>query len=172
MKRWYVVQVYAGYEDRVKAELAQRIKENSFSDLFGEVLVPSVKFKDDMGLLDAKDQRMFPGYVLIEAELNPETKRQVLSVPRVVKFLGGDDPVPLSVKEVERVMAGAKGEVVVKQEESDFILSGEVEIIDGAFAGFVGIVDKVDKAAERLRVMVSIFGRLTPVELSFNQVKR
>lgn len=172
-KRWYVVQVYAGYEDRAMEDMRRRVADSEYAQLFGDILVPSVKFKETFGMLaEEKDQRMFPGYVLIEMEMTPATQRLIQSVPRVAKFLGGATPAPLSAQEVERVMAGVRGEVVVETREHDFVGGQEVEIVDGAFAGFVGIVDKVDVAAERLTVMVSIFGRLTPVELGFNQVKR
>lgn len=172
MKRWYVIQVYAGYEEQVKTDLQNRIKEEGLEDFFGEVLIPSAKLKDYFTATDAKDQRLFPGYVLIEMELAPETMRLVTSAPRVLKFLGGKDPMPLSQQEIDRIISSVKGEVVVPSGAPEFVEGAEVDIVGGPFAGFVGIVDKMDKEAEKLTVMVSIFGRLTPVELSFDQVKR
>lgn len=96
----------------------------------------------------------------------------VLSSPRAIKFLGGKDPAPLSKKEADRVLSQVRGDVVVASKKSDFVEGSEIDIVDGPFAGFVGIIEKIDEEDEKLTVMVSIFGRMTPVELSFNQVKR
>ncbi len=172
MKRWYVIQVYAGYEDQVRSDLTMRIKQDNLEDKFGDILIPSAKLKEFFTATESKDQKLFPGYVLIEMESIPETIRLVTSSPRILKFLGGREPVPLSKKEIEKIISSMKGEVVVTSTKPEFIESSEVEISDGPFAGFVGIIDKVDNDAEKLTVMVSIFGRLTPVELSFEQVKR
>jgi transcriptional antiterminator NusG len=172
MKRWYVTQVYAGYEEPIKKDLMRRIKEESLEDLFGEILIPSVKLKQFFAVEEEQDEQLFPGYILIEMELTPETQRCVLANSRVFKFLGGKDPVPLTKKEIERVLAQVKGEVAVAAKKSDLVVGGEVTIKEGPFEGFVGVVDKIDEENEKLTVMVSIFGRMTPVELSFNQVKQ
>lgn len=173
MKRWYVAQVYPGYEEIVKKDLERRIEELE-SDLFGQVLVPSAKLKSMFVAQEEQiDERLFPGYILIEMEKNPETLAVVASTPKITKFLGGRDPLPLSKKEVERIISQVKGEVVVsKGRKEEFTEGAEVDIKEGPFAGFVGIVDRVDEESEKLTVMVSIFGRLTPVELTFEQVKK
>jgi len=172
MKHWYVVQVYAGYEEQVKEDISRRIVKDELEDLFGDVLVPSAKVKSFFAAADAKDERLFPGYVLVEMELAPESMQLVTLSPRVMRFLGGKDPIPLSKKEIERVISNIKGEVVVASQEPEFTEGSEIEIAEGPFAGFIGIVERIDKEAERLTVMVSIFGRLTPIELGFDQVKR
>lgn len=173
MKRWYVVQVYAGYEEAIKTDLVKRIQEKGMQDRFGDILVPSAKLKKLFEVADFKDQQLFPGYILIEMEVAPETVRLVTFNPRVLRFLGGQhEPVALTQKEIDRVISQIKGEISVAPEKSEFISGSEIEISEGPFAGFVGIVDKVDKENERLTVMVSIFGRMTPVELNFDQVKR
>lgn len=172
MKRWYVVQVYAGYEDHVKNDILRSVKELGLESLFGEILIPSAQVKDYFSAQDVKDQRLFPGYVLIEIEPVQEAFQLVSQTPRVLKFLGGKTPEAISLREIDRIHATMKGEVVVKSEKPDFTVGSEVDIVGGAFAGFVGIVENVDKENERLTVMVSIFGRMTPVELSFDQVKR
>jgi transcriptional antiterminator NusG len=171
MKKWYVIQVYAGYEDAVKADLTKRIQSEGLEDKFGEILIPSAKLKQVFDEQQGKDSQLFPGYMLIEMELLPETIRLVTSSMRVIKFLGGKDPVSLSKKEIDRVLGQVKGEVAVVQKKSEFTVGSEVEIKEGPFAGFVGIIDKVDEENERLTVMVSIFGRMTPVELNFSQIK-
>jgi len=172
MKRWYVIQVYAGYEEAVKTDVAKRIQEENLQESFGEILVPSAKLKKIFEAADDKDQQLFPGYMLIEMEAKPETIRLVTSSLRVVRFLGGTQPVPLSTREIERILSQMKGELVVSSQKSEFVVGSEVEIKEGPFAGFVGIIDKIDEENERLTVMVSIFGRMPPVELGFNQIKR
>lgn len=174
MKRWYVAQVYAGYEELVKKDLERRIAESE-GDLFGEVLLPSAKLKSFFTAEEEQtDERLFPGYILIEMEKVPEALAVVASIPKILKFLGGRDPVPLTKKEVERVISQVKGEVVItsKGTAEEFTQGSEIDIKEGPFAGFVGIIDKVDEESEKLTVMVSIFGRLTPVELTFDQVKK
>jgi len=172
MKRWYVVQVYAGFEETIKTDLEKQIKEHSLEQLFGEVLVPSAKMKSQFGSDEPEDQQLFPGYILVEAEIVPASFRLVTSHPRVLRFLGGKEPIPLRKKEIERVLSQVRGEVKVATEREEFTVGTEVEIKDGPFAGFVGIIDKVDGENEKLTVMVSIFGRMTPVELLYNQVKQ
>lgn len=173
MKRWYVVQVYAGYEEAVKADVEKRIQEKGLQERFGDILVPSAKLKQLFQAVDFKDQQLFPGYIIIEMEVAPETVRLVTSNPRVLRFLGGQhEPVPLAQKEIDRIISQIKGEIVVAPEKNEFIIGSEIEISDGPFAGFVGIIDRVDKESDKLTVMVSIFGRMTPVELNFDQIKR
>jgi transcriptional antiterminator NusG len=171
MKRWYVIQVYAGHEERVCEDLLSGFAKQGQPELYGNVVAPSAKFKDLLASTETKNQRLLPGYVLVELELCLETQRFVLNIPRVLRFLGGKNPMPLSPAEVERITSNVQSELIVNAGEVDFSPGLEVEITEGPFAGFVGIVDRVDKDAERLVVMVSIFGRLTPVELNFSQVK-
>lgn len=173
MKRWYVAQVYAGYEETVQKDILRRIREKN-DERFGDVLIPAATVKNFFAMDEQEeDERLFPGYILVEMEKEQETINMVTSTPRVIKFLGGTDPAPLSKKEVERILGQIKGEVVVAAAvKNDFVVGNEVDIQEGPFTGFVGIIDKVDDESERLTVMVSIFGRLTPVELSFDQVKK
>ncbi|MBA3954009.1 transcription termination/antitermination factor NusG [Candidatus Dependentiae bacterium] len=173
MKRWYVVQLYAGYENIVKADLLKRIEEKALQEFFGEVLIPSAKMKQFFNASDSlQDQQLFPGYMLIQMEATPEAIRLVTTTPRISRFLGGRDPVPLSTKEIDRVLAQIRGEMVVSGEKHQFEVGKEVEIKEGPFASFVGIIESIYEESEKLTVMVSIFGRMTPVELTFDQVKR
>jgi len=170
MKRWYVVQVYAGSEQAVQADIQKTIQERGTQDLFGEVLIPSAKLKQMFNTQESKDEQLFPGYIIVEMSPEQEAFRLVQSIYRVVRFLGGKNPVPLSKKEVDRIISQMEGELVVSPKTSDFVVNSEVEIKEGPFAGFVGIIERVDEESEKLTVMVSIFGRMTPVELGFNQV--
>lgn len=172
MKRWYVVQVYAGFEEAIKADLEKQIKADGLEQYFGEILVPAAKVKPQVDMEETEDQQLFPGYILVEAEIVPASFRLVTSHPRVLRFLGGKEPSPLAKKEVERIFSQVRGEVVVSAERAEFTIGSEVEIKEGPFAGFVGIIDKIDEENEKLIVMVSIFGRMTPVELLFSQVKQ
>ena len=170
MKRWYVVQVYAGSEQAVQADIQKTIQERGTQDLFGEVLIPSAKLKQMFNTQESKDEQLFPGYIIVEMSPEQEAFRLVQSIYRVVRFLGGKNPVPLSKKEVDRIISQMEGELLVSPKTSDFVVNSEVEIKEGPFAGFVGIIERVDEESEKLTVMVSIFGRMTPVELGFNQV--
>jgi len=171
MKRWYVVQVYAGFEEAVKSDLTKRIQDEGLQEIFGQVLIPSARLKQMFEAEETKDSQLFPGYVLIEMEAVPAAIRAVTSSSRVIKFLGGKEPIAISQKEIDRIVGQIKGEVSVAAKKSEFTVGSEVDITDGPFAGFVGIIEKIDDENERVTVMVSIFGRMTPVELGFNQIK-
>lgn len=171
MKRWYVVQVYAGFEEAVKSDLTKRIHDEGLEEKFGQILIPSARLKQMFDAQESKDAQLFPGYVLVEMESAPETIKLVTSSLRVIKFLGGKEPVAISQREIERILGQIKGELTVAAKKTDFAVGSEVDITDGPFAGFVGIIEKIDEENERVTVMVSIFGRMTPVELGFNQIK-
>jgi len=172
MKRWYVIQIFAGYEEAIKADLQKRIQETGMQDKFGEVLIPSAKMKQFFDAADAiKDEQLFPGYMLVEMEALPETIRLVTTVPRVTRFLGGKNPIALSQREIDRIIAQMKGEVKLSVDRHNFEVNKEVEIASGPFTGFMGVINSIDEENEKLSVMVSIFGRMTPVELGFDQVK-
>ena len=172
MKRWYVAQIYTGFEDVVKTDLEKRALEQGLADHFGEILVPTGEVATFFTESRTKKEKIFPGYLLINMEMNAESFRLVASNPRVTRFLGGEKPVPLTDKEVERVFSQMSGKLAALSEKASFMVGSEVQISSGPFAGFSGIIDKVDEDRERLTVMVSIFGRLTPVELGFDQVKK
>lgn len=173
MKRWYVVQVYAGYEEQIKSDIIKRIEELGISDLFGQILIPSAKAKRFFEIsTESVDQQLFPGYLVIEIEPVQEAFRVVATRPRVIRFLGGKEPVALSEKEVDRIQAQIRGEVIIPVKKHEFEMGKEVEIGEGPFAGFFGIIEKIDPESEKITVMVSIFGRMTPVELNFNQIKQ
>ncbi len=168
MKQWYIVQVLTGSEEKVKAELDSRISEAGLSESFGRILIPESSSLD----ADLEKEKFFPGYLVVEMELVGETKKLVLETNRVSKFLGGNDPAPLSIKEVERIFEQISGKVKPRANEIAFMVGGEVHITEGPFEGFVGVIEEIDEEREKLKVMVSIFGRMTAIELSFSQVKR
>src|SRR3990170_3882954 len=171
MKRWYVAQVFSGFEEQIKADIERQVEQSKLQDEVGRVLIPSAKLKTYFSSVDTEDQQLFPGYILIELELTDRVKKMISATPRLMRFLGGKDPVPLSSSEIEKVFARMEGEVVVASSEVQFSVRQEVEITQGPFTGFVGIVEEVDGESERLKVVVSILGRMTPVELNFDQVQ-
>lgn len=171
MKRWFVVQVYTGFEEVVKSDLEKRAIEEGSEELIDDVLIPTGELVSFFGEDEAKKEKIFPGYLLVHIEPSPEAYRLVISVPRVSRFLGGKEPVPLSDKEIDRVFSQMSGKISIGEEGTPFVVGAEVNIAKGPFSGFVGIIDKVEEDREKLTVMVSIFGRLTPVELGFDQVK-
>lgn len=172
MKRWYVVQVFTGFEDIVKADLVKRFEEENLQDALGEILIPTGEVASFFSDAKTKKEKIFPGYLLINMELNGETYRLVSSNQRVTRFLGGESPASLSDKEVERIFSQMSGKLSALSEKTSFVVGSQVHISNGPFSGFDGIIDKVDEDRERLTLMVSIFGRLTPVELGFDQVKK
>ena len=173
MKRWYVIQIYTGFEDIVKRDLEKRVQEEHLEDLVGQVLIPASEIASLFsGEGESKKEKIFPGYLLVQMEMTGETFRMVSSTPRVSRFLGGESPVALSDREVERVFTQMSGKLALASDRENFTLGSEIHISSGPFSGFVGIIDKVDDDKERLTVMVSIFGRMTPVELGFDQVKK
>jgi len=174
-KRWYVVQTYSGFENQVKRSLEERIRHSGMEDKFGEVLVPTeevIEMRD--GQKRRSERKFFPGYVLVQMEMDEDTWHLVKSAPKVLGFIGGtsDRPAPISDREVEvilnRVQEGAE-----KPRPKILFEPGEVvRIIEGPFNDFDGVVEEVDYDKSRLRVSVSIFGRSTPVELEFSQVEK
>ena len=167
--QWYVVQVYTGSEETVKAFLEKQMHEEELQDFFGEIVVPTSKVIDKFAAMDASQDRekIFPGYLIIQMLKNGDVDRFVSRAPRVSRILGA-----LTRSEVERIFAQISGECTVTSTQESFTIGSEVHITEGPFAGFVGIVDSLDEEHERVRVMVSIFGRMTPVELGLNEVKQ
>lgn len=171
-KNWYVVHTYSGYEDKVKTSIEKSLERKNLKDKIGRILIPREKVIESRGGKRKEATRKFyPGYILIEMELNDETWRLVNSTPRVTGFVGGDNPAPLEQEEVDVIVQQIeKGtQLPVK---AKFSVGDNVKITDGAFTNFNGYVDEVNEDNNRLRVMVTIFGRQTPVELNFMQVEK
>jgi len=174
-KRWYVVHAYSGFENQVKRSLQERIKRFGMEDKFGEILVPTEELVEMReGQKRKSERKFFPGYVLVQMEMNDDTWHLVKDVPKVMGFIGGtsDRPAPISDKEAEailnRIQEGAE-----KPRPKVLFEPGEVvRICDGPFNDFNGVVEEVDYEKSRMRVSVLIFGRSTPVDLEFSQVEK
>ncbi len=174
-KRWYVVHAYSGFENQVKKSLEQRIKRMEMEDYFGEILVPTeevVEIRD--GQKRRSERKFFPGYVLVQMELNDETWHLVREVPRVMGFIGGtsDRPAPISDAEADQILNRVKEGAEKPRPKVLFEVGEVVRVTDGPFTDFNGVVEEVNYDKSRLRVAVLIFGRSTPVELEFSQVEK
>lgn len=175
-KNWYVIHTYAGFEGRVKASLVERANQMGLVERVGQVLVPMedvIEIKD--GKRRTSKRKFFPGYVLVELEtpLTEDTIQLVKETPKVTGFVGGGArPIPLSQEEADSLLKQVHTGTAAPREQIRFIKGDSVRIIDGPFLGFNGLVDEVDTDHNRVKVLVSIFGRSTPVELGFLQVER
>lgn len=173
--RWYVVHAYSNYENQVKKTLEERIRRAGLEADFGQILVPTEEIVEMRhGQQRKSERKFFPGYVLVQMELNDVTWHLVKDVPKVLGFIGGggDKPSPITDQEAEvilnRVQAGAN-----KPRPKILFESGEiVRVVEGPFKDFNGVVEEVNYEKSRMRVSVLIFGRSTPVELDFGQVEK
>ena len=172
--RWYVVSAYSGFEQHVKRSLMERIKLNEMESSFGEIMVPTEEVVEmRAGTKHKSERKFFPGYVLVQMEMNEDTWHLVKDVPKVMGFIGGtsDKPAPISDKEANNILDRVQ-EGVEKPRPKVLFEPGEVvRIIDGPFNDFNGVVEDVDYDKSRIKVEVSIFGRSTPVDLEFGQVE-
>ncbi|GAB4488697.1 MAG: transcription termination/antitermination protein NusG [Thermodesulfovibrionales bacterium] len=171
-KHWYVVHTYSGFEEKVKLTLEDKIAGRGLQEKITKILIPVEKIVElRAGKKRESDKKFYPGYILVEMELDDETWHLVKETPRVTGFVGGQTPVPIPEEEVEIIIQQIeKGPVA--QVKTQFQKGESVRITDGPFSNFNGFVDEVDFDHGRLRVMVSIFGRQTPVELNFFQVEK
>lgn len=174
-KRWYVVQAYSGFEGRVKKSLEERIALDDMQDKFGSILIPTEEVVEMRGGQKRRSERkFFPGYVLVQMEMNDTTWHLVKSLPKVLGFIGGtsDKPAPISNREAEEIIGQMQTGESKPRPKVLFEAGEMVRVIDGPFADFNGAVEEVNYEKNRLRVAVSIFGRSTPVELEFDQVEK
>lgn len=172
-KRWYALRTYSGHENKVKAHLENEVKLAHFDDRISSVMVPSEKIVEvKEGKKKSKTKTFFPGYILVEAVLDKETKHLILNTPSVISFVGPKgEPAPLQIDEVRRLIGRMEERKDVEVMEVPFRSGDAVKVIDGPFNNFTGFVQDVNEEKMKLKVMVSIFGRKTPVELDFNQVE-
>lgn len=173
--RWYVVHAYSGYENQVMRTILERVQRFDLEDQFGEILVPTeevVEMRD--GKKRKSDRKFFPGYVLVQMEMNDATWHMVKESPRVLGFIGGtnDKPAPITDKEANAILQRVEDGVDKPRPKILFEPGEVVRVNDGPFTDFNGVVEEVNYEKSRLRVSVLIFGRSTPVELEFGQVEK
>lgn len=174
-KRWYVVHAYSGYEKQVMRVLKERIELSGLQASFGDVMVPTEEVVEmRAGQKRRSERKFFPGYVLVEMELNDETWHLVKDTPRVMGFIGGtaDQPAALTTQEADAILQRVEAGSEEATPKTLFEPGELVRVIDGPFNDFNGVVEEVNYQKSRLRVAVTIFGRSTPVELDFSQVEK
>ena len=174
--KWYVLRAVSGKEAKVKEYLEALMRNNpSLADSVGEILLPTEKYAQlRNGKRVVKEKLFLPGYVLVEARLDGEVAHTLRFIPNVLGFLGGmDNPSPVRQSEINRILGSAEDTAIRTEEmEIPFLLDEAVKVTDGPFSGFSGVIEEVNAEKRKLKVMVKIFGRKTPLELGFNQVEK
>lgn len=172
--QWYVIHTYSGFEGRVKTSIEERANSLKLKSKIGQVLVPTeevIEIRE--GKRRTSTKKYFPGYVLVEMELDDATWQLIKATPKVTGFLGGDSkPAPLTQDEVETLQKQLVTGAASPRERIKFQKGDSVRIIDGPFMGFNGVIDEINQDQQKIKVLVMIFGRSTPVELAFLQVEK
>lgn len=172
-KKWYVVHTYSGYEGKVKSNMEERLKNSAMEGKVSQILVPTedvVEVKG--GKKKISTRKYFPGYIMIEMEMDDDIWYVIKNTPKVTGFLGGTRPTPLDEEEINRLLEQLKGEAAKPKPKFIFEKGEKVMVVDGPFANFAGVIDEMNADKGKVRVMVTIFGRSTPVELEFSQIER
>jgi transcriptional antiterminator NusG len=172
---WYVLHTYSGHENRVKTTLEQRVRAMQMEDKLDQILVPTQEVAEIKGgKRKVSLKTSFPGYVLVQMDLDDDLWYVVKSTPGVMGFVGtGKDPIPLSDEEVEDILTSTEREPGEELKQLiDISIGDKAKVIEGPFTGFSGVVDEINEEKSKLKLMISIFGRSTPVELEFFQVEK
>lgn len=174
-KEWFVVHAYSGFEKQAARSMKEHVINAGMDDKFGDILVPTEKVEEMRGgQKRTSERKFFPGYILVNMEMTDETWHLVKGVPKVTGFIGGSGtrPAPITEKEADTILQQMQEGVDKPRPKFSFIPGEQVRVIDGPFADFNGTVEDVNFDKNKLRVAVSIFGRMTPVELDFSQVEK
>jgi transcriptional antiterminator NusG len=173
-KKWYVIQTYSGYENKVREALQQRIKEHGKEAQFGEVLIPTETVQEQRAgaKTRVRQKNSFPGYIFVEMDMSEEAWHLVKDTPKVTGFIGNQRPQEVKPPQIDDLRKIIVEGAVKPKPRVSFETGDEIRVIDGAFANFSGTVEEVKPDKQKLKVKVSIFGRATPVELDFAQVEK
>ncbi|MBI3128289.1 MAG: transcription termination/antitermination protein NusG [Candidatus Tectomicrobia bacterium] len=172
-KQWYVVHTYSGFENKVRLSVQEQFRAAGLEEKLGDIVVPTEQVVEVKGgKKRTSSRKFFPGYILIEMECDENTWYLVKNTPKVTGFLGGNTPSPLSDAEVQNVVKQMRGEVEKPKPKVEFEKGENIRVVDGPFVNFTGVIDEVHPDRGKLKVMVSIFGRTTPVELEMLQVEK
>ena len=172
--KWYIVHVYSGFEDKVKSNLDERIEALGQKEFFGKILVPTEQVIElRKGQKKTSSRKFYPGYILVQMALNKDTWHLVNDTAKVTGFVGGEiNPTPISDEEAERIVRQMEEGVSRPKQRYSFEEGDDVRVVDGPFTNFQGVVEEMKPDKEKLRVLITIFGRPTPVELDFIQVNK
>ena len=174
-KKWYAVQAFSGYEKIVHRTLLERIEQSTIGELFGDILVPVEEVIEmKSGQKTLSERRLYPGYVLVQMDMNDDSWHLVRSTPKVTAFIGGSaqKPTPIKDKEVEIILQRMDDSKVNPTQKMTFEVGESIRVIDGPFKDFAGMVEEINYEKSKLRVSVVIFGRATPVEVEFGQIEK
>ena len=174
MKNWYIVQSHSSFENKVAGLIKEEAEKAKISEKFEEIVVPTHDVTEvKRGKRIQRKKKYFPGYVLIKSEMDNSIYHMIKNIKRVSGFLGTKGiPVPVSDKEIEKILGQIKDGVAQPKSGIEYSVGEKVQVVDGPFASFSGMVEGIDEEKSRLKVSVSIFGRPTPVELEYNQVEK
>ena len=174
MKNWYIVQSHSSFENKVAGLIKEEADKAKIGEKFEEIIVPTHDVTEvKRGKRIQRKKKYFPGYVLIKSEMDNSIYHMIKNIKRVSGFLGSKGiPVPVSDKEIEKILGQIKDGVAQPKSGIEYSVGEKVQVVDGPFASFSGLVEEIDEEKSRLKVSVSIFGRPTPVELEYNQVEK
>tara|TARA_B100000989_G_scaffold116393_1_gene85664 strand:+ start:120 stop:650 length:531 start_codon:yes stop_codon:yes gene_type:complete len=174
MKNWYIVQSHSSFENKVAQEIKEEANKANLSDKIDEIIVPTHDITEvKRGKRVQRKKKYFPGYILLKSEMDNTIYHMIKSLKKVSGFLGTKGtPIPVSEKEIEKILGQIKDGVVQPKSGVEYNVGEKVQVIDGPFASFSGLVEDIDEDKLRLKVSVSIFGRPTPVDLEYSQVEK
>ena len=174
MKNWYIVQSHSSFENKVAQLIKEEAEKAKVAEKIEEIIVPTHDVTEvKRGKRVQRKRKYFPGYVLIKSEMDNDLYHMIKGIKKVSGFLGSKGiPVPVSDKEIEKILGQIKDGVAQPKSSIEYAVGEKVQVIDGPFASFSGLVEDIDEEKSRLKVSVSIFGRPTPVDLEYNQVEK
>ena len=174
MKNWYIVQSHSSFENKVAGLIKEEAEKAKISDKFDEIVVPTHDVTEvKMGKRVQRKKKYFPGYILIKTEMDNNIYHMIKNLKKVSGFLGSrGTPIPVSDKEIEKILGQIKDGVAQSKSTIDYSVGEKVQVVDGPFASFSGMIEDIDEDKSRVKVSVSIFGRPTPVDLEFNQIEK
>lgn len=171
--KWYVVNTYSGHENRAKLGLEERIRNNKLEDEFGEILIPTENVMEMVkGQRRTSTRKFYPGYMFVQMNINERTFHLVKGTPKITGFLGGQHPSPVPPRDISGVHSAMDTDKSKPQPKISFEIGDSVRVIDGPFATFSATIEEVNGDKHKVKVLVSMFGRATPVELQFDQVEK
>ena len=174
MKNWYIVQSYSSFENKVAQLIKDEAQKAKIADKIEEIIVPTHDITEvKRGKRVQRKKKYFPGYVLIKSEMDNNIYHMIKNIKKVSGFLGSKGvPVPVSDKEIEKILGQMKDGIAQPKSTIDYSIGEKVQVVDGPFASFSGLIEDIDEEKLRVKVSVSIFGRPTPVDLEFNQIEK